>query len=42
MPAVKQGPVLKPGKIFDWSLVYDPAANDGNGEDAGHAGHWRP
>ena len=29
---VKQGPVLKPGKAFDWSLVYDPAANAGNGE----------
>jgi hypothetical protein len=29
---VKQGPVLKPGKTFDWSLVYDPAANAGNGE----------
>ncbi len=29
---VKQGPVIKPGKAFDWSLVYDPAANGGNGE----------
>jgi hypothetical protein len=29
---VKKGPVLTPGKTFDWSLVYDPAANDGNGE----------
>jgi hypothetical protein len=29
---VKRGPVLKPGKAFDWSLVYDPAANAGNGE----------
>lgn len=29
---VKQGPVLIPGKAYDWSLVYDPAANDGNGE----------
>ncbi len=29
---VKQGPVLVPGKVFDWSLVYDPAANGGNGE----------
>ena len=28
---VKQGPVLVPGKAFDWSLVYDPAANAGNG-----------
>ncbi|MBI5395509.1 MAG: hypothetical protein HZA91_09465, partial [Verrucomicrobia bacterium] len=24
-------PVLTPGKVFDWSLVYDPAANGGNG-----------
>jgi hypothetical protein len=29
---VKQGPVLTPGKVFDWSLVYDPAANGGDGE----------
>jgi len=29
---VKQGPVLTPGKVFDWSLIYDPAANGGNGE----------
>lgn len=29
---VKQGPVLKPGKAFDWTLVYDPAANAENGE----------
>ena len=29
---VEQGPVLTPGKIFDWSLIYDPAANSGNGE----------
>jgi hypothetical protein len=28
---VDQGPVLLPGKVFDWSLVYDPRANDGNG-----------
>ncbi|MBI5684472.1 MAG: hypothetical protein HZC54_05295 [Verrucomicrobia bacterium] len=27
-----QGPLLKPGKAFEWSLVYDPAANDGLGE----------
>lgn len=25
-------PVLTPGKVFDWSIVYDPDANDGNGE----------
>ncbi len=30
--AVKRGPVIKIGKTFDWSLVYDPAANSGNGE----------
>ncbi len=29
---VEQGPIITPGKIFDWSLVYDPAANNGNGE----------
>jgi hypothetical protein len=28
----EQGPVLTPGKAFDWSLVYDPAANGGLGE----------
>jgi hypothetical protein len=26
-----QGPVLTPQKVFNWKLVYDPAANDGNG-----------
>ena len=29
---VEKGPVLVPGKTYDWSLVYDPAANHGNGE----------
>ncbi len=29
---VDSGPVLTPGKLFDWSLVYDPAASGGNGE----------
>jgi hypothetical protein len=29
---VKRGPVIKIGKPFNWSLVYDPAANAGNGE----------
>jgi hypothetical protein len=29
---VDHGPVLTPGKFFDWSLVYDPAANAGHGE----------
>ena len=24
--------MLTPGKIFDWSLIYDPSANGGNGE----------
>ena len=28
---VDRGPVLLPGKVFDWSLIYDPA-NDGQGE----------
>jgi hypothetical protein len=25
------GPVLTPGKVYDWSLVYDPTAEGGNG-----------
>jgi hypothetical protein len=29
---VESGPILTPGKVFDWSLVYDPAANSGQGE----------
>ncbi len=29
---VEQGPIITPGKLFDWSLLYDPAANSGNGE----------
>jgi len=29
---VERGPLLTPGKVFDWSLVYDPAANGGLGE----------
>lgn len=29
---VKQGPILTPGKVFDWSLIYDPLANRGDGE----------
>jgi hypothetical protein len=31
MGKVDHGPVLTPGKSFDWSLVYDPAANSGAG-----------
>jgi len=27
-----EGPVLTQGKVFDWSLIYDPTANGGNGE----------
>jgi hypothetical protein len=27
-----KGPVLTPGKVFEWSLVYDPSANGGDGE----------
>ncbi|MDZ4848697.1 MAG: hypothetical protein SGI77_05350 [Pirellulaceae bacterium] len=29
---VEQGPVLTPGTLFEWSLIYDPVANNGNGE----------
>ncbi len=29
---VDRGPILTPGKVFEWSLVYDPAANGGKGE----------
>jgi hypothetical protein len=29
---VKKGPVLVPGKVLDWSLIYEPGGNDGNGE----------
>jgi lysophospholipase L1-like esterase len=29
---VEEGPVLTPGQVFDWSLVYEPEANGGNGE----------
>ena len=25
------GPVLGPGKVYDWSLVYDPTAEGGQG-----------
>lgn len=28
---IKKGPSLLPGKTYDWSLVYDPVANDGTG-----------
>ncbi len=27
----KTGPLLMPGQVYDWSLVYDPTASDGNG-----------
>jgi hypothetical protein len=27
----KAGPVLEPGKVYDWSLAYDPAAEGGQG-----------
>ena len=30
--AKSKGPAPTPGKVFDWSLVYDPAANGGLGE----------
>jgi hypothetical protein len=29
---VEKGPIIVPGKTYNWSLVYDPAANHGNGE----------
>ncbi len=29
---VEKGPILTPGKVFEWSLVYDPGANGGQGE----------
>ena len=29
---VDEAPVLVPGKTYEWSLVFDPAANRGNGE----------
>ena len=29
---VKQGPILTPGQVFDWSVTYDPEANQGQGE----------
>jgi hypothetical protein len=28
----EKGPILTPGKAFDWSLVYDPAANNNMGQ----------
>ena len=41
-----KGPVLRPGKTYEWSLVYDPAANDGQGaitatlgDESGHTQH---
>ena len=29
---VENGPVLVPGKILEWSVLYDPTANNANGE----------
>ena len=29
---VDRGPVLTPGMLFEWSLVYEPTASNGNGE----------
>ena len=29
---VEQGTILTPGKVFDWSLIYDPTASEGRGE----------
>jgi hypothetical protein len=28
----EKGPILTPGKVFDWSLAYDPAANNDAGQ----------
>ena len=28
---VKKGPILSPGKVFDWSLIYEPGLVDGKG-----------
>jgi hypothetical protein len=29
---VASAPILKPGKCYEWSLIYDPSAGDGAGE----------
>jgi hypothetical protein len=29
---VESGPIITPGKLFDWSIVYEPDANGGAGE----------
>lgn len=29
---VEKGPIITPGEVFGWSLVYDPTANHGHGE----------
>jgi hypothetical protein len=29
---VEKAPVLRPGKVYDFTLAYDPAGNNGNGE----------
>jgi hypothetical protein len=29
---LKEGPILKPGQTYEWTLTYDPAANDGRGQ----------
>ncbi|MGB8170379.1 MAG: hypothetical protein WCF18_22950, partial [Chthoniobacteraceae bacterium] len=29
---VEKGPILIPGRDLDWSLIYEPSANGGNGE----------
>ncbi len=29
---VEKAPVIKPGRVYDWSLAYDPDANGGHGE----------
>jgi len=29
---LKAGPILKPGQPYEWTLLYDPAANEGRGQ----------
>jgi hypothetical protein len=30
--SIEPSPIFVPGKVYDWSVLYDPAANNGNGE----------
>ncbi len=31
-PRTKSGPVITPGKAYEWTFLYDPAANNGRGQ----------